>query len=191
MPRSGSSLEVAEWLNVYFMCTHCWMNKTFSAAEILDRMVPCNKYHKSRLSGTKHNKGFLSKSDGIVVNLPYASTAAIDWIRRIKKVHSFEKSKGVWLDCSIEKKDVNLCLQRLESPVSCLICEYTSPRFWTTSERKLLSLSFATQIAGRGCTPECEGCLIWRAWWGSGTIKAPVLTSLQTQDWGAYRDNKN
>lgn len=137
MPKSGSSLEVAMWLKIYFM----WFIyfKRFSAAEILDTMVLCNKYHKSKLSRTKHNTGFLSKSDDITPDLSYLSTAAIDQIRRIKKVLSFEKPRRLWLDCSIEKKDVNLCLQRLESPVSCVICEFF--KFGNTNERKLLSRS--------------------------------------------------
>lgn len=57
----------------------------------------------------------------------------------MKKVLSPEKPEGLWFYCYIENKDVILNLQRLESPVSYIICEYFD--FWTTSWRKLLYLA--------------------------------------------------
>lgn len=49
----------------------------------------------------------------------------------MKKVLSPVKPEGLWFHISIENKDVILNLQRLESPVSYIICEYFD--FWTTS----------------------------------------------------------
>ena len=74
MLKSGNSLESAKQFNIYFVLMPSWMNKRLFYGRDPRWLgtVTRNKHHRPRLS-TKYNAGFLSKSDGIDVHLPYDS----------------------------------------------------------------------------------------------------------------------